>query len=139
MPLIRYFSIKANQRRENVSFRCETSNGFPQHFPESLLNARNHSQSLCWLAAGWVKECGRRYSAVTSSSPAPPGHLASVSPSEGAHHWSQRLGELREMLGTPLSQFKPEITNSQISDSFRPDTHMMGFFESCRGLNSLLL
>ena len=80
MLLIRYFSIKANQRRENVSFRCETSNGFPPTLPrESLLNARNHSQSLCWLAAGWVKECRRRYSAVTSSSPAPPGHLASVS------------------------------------------------------------
>ena len=75
---------------------------FPQYFPEYLLNVRNHSQKPL-LVGGWLGK-GMRETLpgchfLFPRPPAPPGHLASVSPSDGAHHWSRRLGELWEMLG----------------------------------------
>ena len=100
---------------------------FPQHFPECLLslfsvNVRNHSLLLApdgWLRPG--KGMRETLPRLSLPLPPPPGPLVTWPVSAHpmmAHHWSRRLGEMLaaawEELGTPLSQFKPEITNSYI-------------------------
>ena len=110
---------------------------FPQHFPDGLLslfsvNVRNHSLLLApdgWLRPGkGMRETLPRLSLPLPPPPRPPGHLASVSPSDdGASLVTASWGDAGRCLGGAWDSFVTiQTRNNEFLHSYiHSDTQMI--------------